>query len=90
MGYTKTTWVDGTTEITPARLRNLETQYDEVIAEWETNPIRTLVNQALAVEVLASAPSHAVGRIYLNSTDKELYISDGSAWIELSENAEEE
>lgn len=33
MGYSKTTWVTGTTPISAANLNNLETQYDEVKSE---------------------------------------------------------
>jgi len=85
MSYQKTTWVGGEegTEITPARLRNLETQYDEVIAYWEANPFRLLAGEPLAVETAASAPSHGAGRIYYNSTSGELIISDGAEWVKL-------
>lgn len=76
-----------TTLLTPELFNTLETQYDEVISYWGTTPFR-MVDDEIAVEALASAPSHGAGRIYINTTDDKLYLSDGSAWIEISEFAE--
>lgn len=71
-----------TTLLTPALFNTLETQYDEVISYWGTTPFR-MVNDELVAEVLASAPSHGAGRLYFNSTDSKMYISNGSSWIEI-------
>ena len=70
--------------LTPVRFNTMETQYDEVKSYWATNPFR-MENEPLAVEVLSAAPTHGAGRIYHNSTDGKLYVSDGAAWIDLTE-----
>lgn len=79
MSYTKTSWTSGT-DITPALLDHLETQYDEAVTYIDAS-LRTEVAKEFRVEVAASAPAHAVGRIYFNSTTGIFAGSDGSAWI---------
>ena len=76
-----------TTLLTPELFNTLETQYDEVISYWGTTSFR-MANEELAVESLAAAPSHGAGRIYFNSTDGEIYVSDGAAWHLQTEYAE--
>lgn len=43
------------------------------------------LNQLLQarLENLASAPAHAIGRVYFNTTDKLIYYSDGTTWFPL-------
>lgn len=60
MGYTKTTWVTGTTPISAANLNNLETQYDEAVTAMRT------VDQA--------APSRALDTVYQNTTGKPVMV----------------
>ena len=83
MAYTKVNW-QADTLLTPARFRQMETQYDEVKSYWVTNPFR-MENEPLVAEVLSTAPTHGAGRLYQNSTDGKLYVSDGAAWIDLTE-----
>ena len=84
MAYTKVNW-QADTLLTPARFNQMETQYDEVISYWTTNPFRMDGGDPLITEVLSTAPTHGAGRIYHNSTDGKLYVSDGAAWIDLRE-----
>ena len=77
--YEKVNWTDGKL-LTPARFRQMETQYEKVIEYWKGNSFKALTNKKLRVEVLASAPSHAEGRIYFDSGDNEVKVSDGTAW----------
>ncbi|MGI5840154.1 MAG: hypothetical protein ACOX8W_10915 [bacterium] len=83
MAYTKTVWTSET-DITPARLDHLETQYDEAVAYIDAN-LRTDTSKELRVQVAAAAPVHAAGKIYYNSTTGVFAGSDGSAWISMSE-----
>ncbi|MGI5840530.1 MAG: hypothetical protein ACOX8W_12945 [bacterium] len=83
MAYTKTVWTSET-DITPARLDHLETQYDEAVAYTDAH-LRSDTSLELRAEVAAAAPIHAVGRIYFNSTTGIFAGSDGSAWISMSE-----
>jgi hypothetical protein len=43
------------------------------------------LNQILAarLENLAAAPAHAIGRVYYNTSDKFIYYSDGTSWVQL-------
>ena len=86
--YEKINW-EADTLLTPARFNHMETQYDEVIAYWQTNSFRVLDDEELVVEVLVAEPSQAEGRIYFNSVDEKLYVSDGSSYIDISEFAED-
>lgn len=85
--YSKINW-QADTLLTPARFRHMETQYDEVLAYWVTNSFRIATSAEFRPEILSSAPAHASARNYLNSTDTHIHVSDGSAWINLSEYGE--
>lgn len=78
MAYTKHTW--SSEKVTPALLNNLETQYEKAVVDL-LSPLRIGTTKDLVAEVLASAPAHAEGRIYFNSADGKLYISDGTNWV---------
>lgn len=76
MAYSKTTWAEDTAR-TLARLNNLETQYDEAIADAIT--LRADNSKELRVEVLASLPAAGTaGRVVFNSGNNTLYVDDGS------------
>ncbi len=81
MAYTKTNWQIGT-ERSLANLNNIETQYDEAVAEGLN--IRKDDTKELRVEVAVAAPaSPATGRIYFNSGDKTTYYYNGNRWVAL-------
>ena len=86
MAFTKPNII-ATTLLTPELFNTLETQYDEVISYWGTNPFR-MENEPIAVELVTSDPAHSDGKIIYNSTDGKLKVSFNSAWIDLSEFAE--
>ncbi len=73
--------------LTPARFRQMETQYDTIIAKWldPATSFRTNTGEEFIPEVLAEAPAHGAGKLYVNTTGNNLYISDGAAFINLSE-----
>jgi hypothetical protein len=79
--YNKTTWINATTLITPALLKKLETQYDEAVAELDT--IVRLANTELLVQVAASAPAGADGKLYFDSTTGKFNYYNGSAFVEI-------
>jgi len=82
MAYTKTTW-EAQTPISPSRLNNLETQYDEFVSYLNANSPRVASAEDMVVEVLSSAPTHSDGRMYFNTTSKELNLSNGTAWTSI-------
>ena len=76
MPYTKTSWIE-TTARSLANLNNLETQYDEAIADAIT--LRADNTEELRVEVLASLPAAGTaGRLVFNSGNNTLYVDDGT------------
>lgn len=78
MAYSKTTWAE-TTARSLANLNNLETQYDEAIADAIT--LRADNSEELRVETAASVPSAGTaGRLLFNTTDSVLYYDTGSVW----------
>lgn len=79
--YNKTNWINSTTLITPDRLNNLEKQYDEAVAELDT--IVRLANTELLVQVAASAPAGADGKLYFDSTTGKFNYYNGSAFVEI-------
>ena len=74
MAYTKTTWASNVL-VTPARLRNLESQHELLLVDARVE------NEPLLVE-LASTSTEA-GSIHVNTTDDKLYGYNGTAWIML-------
>lgn len=82
MSYTKTNWVeDGSTPINETRLNNLETQYDESIADAEA--LRKDSTKELRVEsTTASGETATEGRLIFDNGV--LYGADGSAFSILS------
>lgn len=82
MSYTKTTWVeDGSTPINATRLNNLETQYDESIADAEA--LRKDSTKELLVESkTVSGETATEGRLIFDNGV--LYGADGSAFSILS------
>ncbi len=75
MPYTKTVWVDGTTEITAARLNNLEEQHGEAVVDARVE------NEPLRAEVVASLPAAGTaGRLVFNTDDDKFYFDTGTAW----------
>lgn len=81
MAYTKTAWLeDGSTPINETRLNNLETQYDEAIAQAAV--IRADSTKELRAEVVATLTGETptAGRLLLNSDNGFFYGGDGSAF----------
>lgn len=78
MAYVKQTWVNETTLITPTLLNHLETQFDQAILQLDT--VVRLANTDLLVEVAASAPAGANGKLYFNSTTGKFNYYNGSAF----------
>lgn len=81
MAYVKQVWVNATTLITTDLLNHLETQYDEAVLQNDT--IVRLANTELLVEVAASAPAGANGKLYFNSTTGKFNYYNGTAFIEI-------
>ena len=79
MAFEPITFVNGETLITAARLRHIDSQYDEAAAYINQN-MRQANNKALRAQVAASAPTGAAGRFYFNSTDGKMYGHDGVSW----------
>lgn len=76
MAYTKTSWVDGTTEITAARLNNLESQHELALVDARADS-----GNPLKVEILASLPAAGTkGRVVFNTGDNKFYFDNGTAW----------
>jgi hypothetical protein len=83
--YTKVNW-QADTLLTPARFRQMETQYDEVIAYWATNSFRLLTGEELVVEVVdfhIDIPDEDMGRLVFDESTGTLWVADGSDWIDL-------
>lgn len=79
--YTKTNWLeDGSTPINETRLNNLETQYDEAIAQAAV--VRADSTKELRAEVVATLTGETptAGRMVLNSDNGFFYGGNGSAW----------
>ena len=79
MAFEPITFVNGETLITAARLRHIDSQYDEAAAYINQN-LRQANNKALRAQVAASAPAGATGRFYFNSTDGKMYGYNGTSW----------
>ena len=80
MSYEKHSWTSQKTAndlVTPARLRNIETQYEKALVDARVN------NTQLDVQVASSAASGATAMVYFNSTDNKLYGYNGTSWIML-------
>jgi hypothetical protein len=84
--FTAINW-QADTLLTPARFRQMETQYDSVISYWVTNSFRMLHTQLLRARVLSSAPAHKSGRVYFNSTSNKMLLSTGTNWFELGDDS---
>ena len=82
MTYTKTTW-EAQTPISPSRLNNMDSQYDEFASYLDANPPRVASAEDIVVEVLSSAPTHSDARIYFDTTSEKLNLSDGSSWTSI-------
>lgn len=81
MAYTKTAWLeDGSTPINATRLNNLETQYDEAVAQAAV--VRADNTKELRAEVVATLTGETAeaGRLVLNSNNGFFYGGDGSAF----------
>jgi len=79
MAYTKNTWTEALA-ITHDRLNNLETQYDEAVAEGEN--LRKDSSKELRLHVAASHPGSPVtGQIYFNTAQQLVYLYNGAAWV---------
>ena len=79
MAYTKTTWSE-TTPRSLANLNNLETQYDEAVADAVA--LRADNTEELRVQVAASAPAGGVaGQLYFNSAESQMYYHNGTDWV---------
>jgi hypothetical protein len=78
MAYTKNTWTEGLA-ITHTRLNNLETQYDEAVAEGIN--IRKDSTKEIRVQVGTSLPgSPAAGMMFFHTELNVMYFYDGTAW----------
>ncbi len=78
MPYSKTNWIDGTTEITAALLNNAETQHESAIVDARVE------NEPLITEVVSSFPAHAAGKIIFHDGENKFYCSTGSQWLPVS------
>ena len=74
MSYDKTTWASDVL-LTPARLRNLETQHELLLVDARVE------NELLVVEI--DSTSTEAGSIHVNTTDDKLYGFNGTAWVML-------
>ena len=84
MSFEPIAWVNDEILITPARLRHMETQYEEAIDET-AGPMRTDTTEPLTAEKLATEPTGAEARIYFNTDTGQLWGYDGASWKELGE-----
>lgn len=80
MSFTPITFVNGETLITPAKLRHIETQIDEI--ETDTSDLRTRSGSSLMAEKLATEPTSNDARIYFNTTTGKMNGYDGIVWGE--------
>ena len=73
--------------LTPARFRQMETQYDAVINYWDANPFRMLSSAAFVTEVTTTEPANQEGRIYFNASSSEdsFYVSNGTSWMNITD-----
>ena len=75
MTYSKTNW-DENTEITSARLNNMEAQHEKAIVD-----ARVESAEALKVEIVSSLPdAGTAGRVVFNTADNRFYFDTGTAW----------
>lgn len=79
MAYTKTTWANDVA-VTSARLNNMETQYDEALAEAVN--VRKDSTKELRAEVVATLTGETptAGRLVHNTDNGFFYGGNGSAW----------
>ena len=76
MPYTKTNWVDGTTEITSAALNNLESQHELALVDARAASVNPL-----KVQIVSSLPAAGTaGRVVFNTGDNKFYFDTGAAW----------
>lgn len=79
MAYTKTNWTE-TTEITIARLNNLETQYEKALVD-----ARAASGNPLYAEIVNGKGSPGTkGRLVFDLVDNNFYVDNGSVWIKAS------
>lgn len=79
MAYSKTNWTE-TTEITIARLNNLETQYEKALVD-----ARAASWNPLYAEIVYGKGSPGTrGRLVFDLVDNNFYVDNGSAWIKVS------
>ena len=73
--------------LTPARFRQMETQYDEAIDYWDDSPFRMLSTAPIITEVSSTEPANAGGRIYFNTSSSEeyYYVSNGTSWMNITD-----
>ena len=74
MTYAPTSWSTETL-VTPARLRNLETQHELLLVDARVE------NEPLVVEI--DSTSTEAGSIHVNTTDDKLYGFNGTSWVQI-------
>lgn len=84
MPFTPIVWIDGSVLITPARLRHMETQHEQAVADG-TSTVRDDNTSPLKPGINASEPSGETGLMYYNSTDGKMYGYNGDEYVLLSE-----
>ena len=77
MSYNKTVWAPDVL-LTPARLRNLESQHEKALVD-----ARAASGNPLIAELSSSGPAAGAARMYFNTTDDKFYVSDGATWHEV-------
>ena len=81
MSYQKTDW-QPKTPISPPNLRKMETQFELAVIDLPFI-IRLDINLEFRAESLSSAPAHANGRMYFNSSENRLRGSADGEWLNL-------
>ena len=83
MPYTPINWTTDTL-VTPARMRHMETQHEQAVADGSPI-IRSSSNEGLAAETVSAAPAGQDARIYYNTTDNKMYGYNGNEWVPIAE-----
>ena len=77
MAYTKFTWTESTdSEITSARLNNLESQHELALVD-----ARAASSNPLHAQIVSSYPTHGTGKLIYHTGEGKFFASNGTVWL---------